>query len=845
MVAAALVAAIMILPSAVAATANVGLDASGGLQLDGDRVALLVSEARQGGLDRNGDGDAIDQVLAVYNAATNTTVNVGLDASGGGGPFDPPGVVDLDGDRVAFTVSEPAQGGLDRNGDGDATDEHVLAVYNAATNTTANVGLDAASGNLQLDGDRVAFGVYEPTQGGLDRNGDGDASDFVLAVYNAATNTTANVGLAAGNVHLDGDRVAFDVYEPAQAGLDRNGDGDASDFVLAVYNAATNTTANVGLAAGDAQLDGGLVAFLVIEGAQGGLDRNGDGDAIDLVLAVYNAATNTTVNVGLDAFAGFQLGGDQVAFLVYEARQGGLDRNGDGDAVDQVFAIYDAATNTTVNVGLDASVTLQLDGDRVAFTVSEGAQGGLDRNGDGDAGDFVAAVYDAATNTTANVGLDASIGFQLDGDLVAFPVREASQGGVDRNGDGDGNDYVLAVYDAAANTTANVGLVASVGFQLDGDLVAFPVSEPAQGNLDRNDDGDALDDVLAVYDTTTNTTANVGLDAGTFKLDGDRVAFTVWEAAQGGLDRNGDGDTGDFVLAVWSDVADATAPTTTIALDPTTPDGQSGWYISDVAVTVAATDGAGGSGVAETRCVLDPAIAPATFHDVPAGCAYTGAGADVTTNGMHTFYAASKDVVGNEETPVSASFKIDQTSPTVTCDVDSPGPVFLLSGSGGNVSATVTDATSGPASASESAAASVATVGNRTVSLTGEDNAGNATDLDCPYRVSYRFLGFQGLKPSYERHRSIRVRFKLANAGGTTIPDSAAQALLTPCRAKVTVDGVEPTACALYNAKTNTFYYDVKTAELTVGKHALAIRVSAPDGSGVVNTNGTKIRITN
>ncbi len=286
-------------------------------------------------------------------------------------------------------------------------------------------------------------------------------------------------------------------------------------------------------------------------------------------------------------------------------------------------------------------------------------------------------------------------------------------------------------------------------------------------------------------------------------------------------------------------------PTTTIARAPATPDGQNGWHVSDVTLTVAATDNTGGSGVAETRCVLDPAIAPATFDDIPAGCAYTGAGADVTANGVHTVYAASKDVVGNEETPVSASFKIDQTDPTVTCDVASPGPVFLLSGSGGNVSATVTDAISGPAAASESAAASVATVGNRTVSLTGEDNAGNTTILGCPYRVSYHFLGFQGLKSSYERHRTVRVKFKLANAAGTTIPDSDAQALLSPCRVKVTIDGIEPTACALYNASTNTFHHDVKTAKLTVGDHALAIKVSAPDGSGVVNTNGTMVTITN
>ena len=39
--------------------------------------------------------------------------------------------------------------------------------------------------------------------------------------------------------------------------------------------------------------------------------------------------------------------------------------------------------------------------------------------------------------------------------------------------------------------------------------------------------------------------------------------------------------------------------------------------------------------------------------------------------------------------------------------------------------------------------------------------------------------------------------------------------------------------------------YDLKTSKsLAVGTHALATKVSAPDGSGVVNTNGTTITIT-
>jgi len=114
-------------------------------------------------------------------------------------------------------------------------------------------------------------------------------------------------------------------------------------------------------------------------------------------------------------------------------------------------------------------------------------------------------------------------------------------------------------------------------------------------------------------------------------------------------------------------VADGTPPTTTIALGPAAPDGDNGWYKTNVHVSVSAADNAGGTGVAETRCVLDPASAPATFDAIPAGCAFTGAGADVTSQGLHTIYAASKDNAGNKETPKSHSFKMDKTAPAVSC----------------------------------------------------------------------------------------------------------------------------------------------------------------------------------
>ena len=120
-------------------------------------------------------------------------------------------------------------------------------------------------------------------------------------------------------------------------------------------------------------------------------------------------------------------------------------------------------------------------------------------------------------------------------------------------------------------------------------------------------------------------------------------------------------DTKTFTLNAPSD---STLPTSTISLGPTSPNGINDWYITNVHVTVAATDNIGGSGIAETRCVLDPISTPATFNDIPTGCVYTGTGADVATEGQHTIYTASKDIANNKETPISKSFKIDKTGPT-------------------------------------------------------------------------------------------------------------------------------------------------------------------------------------
>jgi hypothetical protein len=296
------------------------------------------------------------------------------------------------------------------------------------------------------------------------------------------------------------------------------------------------------------------------------------------------------------------------------------------------------------------------------------------------------------------------------------------------------------------------------------------------------------------------------------------------------------------VSATLIQAADTTAPTTTVDLDPLTPDGQSGWYASDVTVAVAATDDAGGSGVAETRCVLDPSSPPLTLDDIPAGCAYTGAGTDVTTDGMYTVYAASVDTDGNKETPASASFKIDQTNPTLSPAV-SPNPVVL----GGSASATAGagDAISGLDSSS-CGAVDTATVGVKSVACEAADSAGNSNSANTPYTVKYLLsLSSPFPKSSYKGGAMIPVKFTLANQAGVKISDADAQALLSPtCRVKVTFDGVEQPGCAGYDPTLDMLKYELKTSKTVgAGAHSVVIKVGAPDGSGVVNTDSTIVNI--
>jgi hypothetical protein len=102
------------------------------------------------------------------------------------------------------------------------------------------------------------------------------------------------------------------------------------------------------------------------------------------------------------------------------------------------------------------------------------------------------------------------------------------------------------------------------------------------------------------------------------------------------------------------DENDTTPPVTTISFDPPVPNGQNGWYVSDVMVTLNATDN--DSGVWRTFCSISP------------GGNYTEP-ILVSQDGIYEITFYSIDYAGNVEVMKSAFLKIDKTPPKGIVDL--------------------------------------------------------------------------------------------------------------------------------------------------------------------------------
>ena len=158
---------------------------------------------------------------------------------------------------------------------------------------------------------------------------------------------------------------------------------------------------------------------------------------------------------------------------------------------------------------------------------------------------------------------------------------------------------------------------------------------------------------------------------------------------------------------------DQTKPTIVGSIAPVSPDGSNGWYVTAPTVTFNCNDAL--SGVAS--CVVD-GTSPASDHVT------LGESASAQTVG-----GTATDVADNTDAASMSGMKVDLSDPMVACGAT---PTFMV-GQLGNVTASVTDAISGPAAGSVSAPATNPNGGS--VSLTGYDNAGRSSTISCPYHV--------------------------------------------------------------------------------------------------------------
>lgn len=354
----------------------------------------------------------------------------------------------------------------------------------------------------------------------------------------------------------------------------------------------------------DLSIDGDTIAFTT-----DAHELNGDRLISGPVIRYYTISTGEVTNT--EALGWLLSLDDNIIAFEYRESETSVDLNGDGDTADRLISYYDISTGEVTNTGV-MGVSPSLDGNMVAFHTPESEIGlvGADLNEDGDLEDYVVRCYDISTGTVRSIGMGGDP--SLDGNLIAFYTHEEfDAGGVDLNGDGDIEDYVIRYYDMSTGTLTNTGIVSSyplyqtpldryawegAKIALDGDTIAFETHEDDAGE-DLNGDGDIEDSIIRYYDISTGTVTNTGITTGYWSLsldgntiafntggirseyaysigyydistgtvtwvmkgvwgmsvEGNTVAFSILEQSQFGvgMDLNGDGDTEDSVIGYY------------------------------------------------------------------------------------------------------------------------------------------------------------------------------------------------------------------------------------------------------------------------------------------------------
>ncbi|MBU4340311.1 MAG: PxKF domain-containing protein [Euryarchaeota archaeon] len=255
-----------------------------------------------------------------------------------------------------------------------------------------------------------------------------------------------------------------------------------------------------------------------------------------------------------------------------------------------------------------------------------------------------------------------------------------------------------------------------------------------------------------------------------------------------------------------------------------------GWYISNVQVSLMATDNEGGSGVNKTEYSFDGANW--STYTVPL---------TVTNEGTTSVYYSSTDNAGNVESAKNRSISIDKTPPQVTINKPANGSEYILNQTL-IASWSAYDLLSGVASATGTASngstIDTDTVGAKVFSVTATDYAGNNVTQTASYTIAYNFLGIQPPIRSdgssiFKLGSTIPVKFRVADANGNYV--STVVSNLTHQKITDEIFGrIEESISTSAANDGNTFRYDITdnlyifnlgTSGMATGTYQLSINL--------------------